>query len=224
LQQQGFTYTYDKRLYDRLREGKAGPVRAHLSAPLTFQNHCASFLENHDEKRSATVFAPEIHRPAALLTYLTPGLRFLHEGQFEGRRAHASLHLARRRTEPVDSAIRNFYEKLLDCLKRPQVREGRWELCSCRAAWQGNGTVDQFIAFTWQHDKEPRLLAAANFGPSRGQCYVLLPFTELRGKQVLLHDLLSAAQYEREGDELLSRGLYLDVAAWAYHFFEIIAK
>jgi len=46
----------------------------------------------------------------------------------------------------------------------------------------------------------------------------------LRGKQVLLRDLLSAAQYERDGDELLSRGLYLDVAAWAYHFFEIIAK
>ncbi len=32
LQQQGFTYTYDKRLYDRLRGGKAGPVRADLGA------------------------------------------------------------------------------------------------------------------------------------------------------------------------------------------------
>jgi hypothetical protein len=224
LQQQGFTYTYDKRLYDRLREGTAGQVRAHLSAPLTFQNHCARFLENHDEKRVATVFAPEIHRPAALLTYLTPGLRFMHEGQFEGRRAHASVHLARRRTEPVDSTTHNFYEKLLDCLKRPQVREGRWELCSCRAAWQGNPTVEQFIAFAWEHKNETRLLATVNFGPSRGQCYVLLPFAELRGKQVLLRDLLSAAQYEREGDELLSRGLYLDMAAWASHLFEIIAK
>ena len=32
LQQQGFDYTYDKRLYDRLREGHAGPVRGHLHA------------------------------------------------------------------------------------------------------------------------------------------------------------------------------------------------
>jgi hypothetical protein len=224
LQQQGFSYTYDKRLYDRLRDGKAGPVRAHLSAPLAFQNHCARFLENHDEKRAATVFAPEIHRPAALLTYLTPGLRFFHEGQFEGREAHASVHLARRRKEPVDLALQTFYDKLLDCLKGPQVREGRWELCSCRAAWEGNAAVDQFVAFAWEHEKEPRLLAAVNFGAVRGQCYVLLPFAELRGKQVMLRDLLSAAQYEREGDELLSRGLYLDVAPWAYHLFEVIVK
>ena len=30
LQQQGFDYTYDKRLYDRLRDGHARPVREHL--------------------------------------------------------------------------------------------------------------------------------------------------------------------------------------------------
>ena len=30
LQQQGFDYTYDKRLYDRLRERHARPVREHL--------------------------------------------------------------------------------------------------------------------------------------------------------------------------------------------------
>ncbi len=157
---------------------------------MNFQNHCARFLENHDEKRAAAVFAPEIHRPAALLTYLTPGLRFLHEGQFEGRHAHASVHLARRVAEPVDAVLRSFYEKLLDCLKRPQVRNGRWELCSCRPAWQGNPTVDQFIAFTWKHEQEPQLLGTVNFGATRGQCYVAMPFAELRGKQVLLRDLL----------------------------------
>ena len=34
LQQQGFDYTYDKRLYDRLRDGHAVPVRQHLMAEL----------------------------------------------------------------------------------------------------------------------------------------------------------------------------------------------
>ena len=37
LQQQGFDYTYDKRLYDRLAEGHARPVREHLAAGLDFQ-------------------------------------------------------------------------------------------------------------------------------------------------------------------------------------------
>jgi glycosidase len=222
LQQQGFTYTYDKRLYDRLREQKATPVRGHLSAPLAFQNHCARFLENHDEKRAAAAFPWEVHQPAALLTYLTPGLRFFYEGQMQGRRAHASQHLARRRVEPVDAAVQTFYERLLALLRRRQVRQGRWTLLNCCPAWHGNATVDQFIAFDWASDSAPRLLGTINFGPSRGQCYVELPFPELHGKRVLLRDLLSAAQYDRSGDELASRGLYLDMAGWAYHLFEIV--
>jgi hypothetical protein len=222
LQQQGFTYTYDKRLYDRLRDQRAGPVRAHLSAPLSFQNHCARFLENHDEKRAAAAFPWEVHQPAALLTYLTPGLRFFYEGQFQGRHAHASMHLARRREEPVDAAVQRFYDRLLDCLGRSQVRQGRWTLHTCRPAWQGNPTVDQFMAFSWESSSDPRLLATINYGSSRGQCYVELPFPELNGKQVVLRDLLSTAQYERSGDELASRGLYLDMAAWGYHLFEIV--
>ncbi|MGH7222668.1 MAG: alpha-amylase family glycosyl hydrolase [Gemmataceae bacterium] len=224
LQQHGFAYTYDKRLYDRLRERKAVPVRGHLSAPLSFQNHCSRFLENHDEKRAASVFPWEVHQPAALLTYLTPGLRFFHEGQLEGRRAHASIHLARRRAEPVDADVQAFYERLLDCLRRKQVRQGRWSLQACRPAWEGNSTVDQFVAFSWESAPEPRLLAAINFGPTRGQCYVGLTYPELRGKRVLLRDLLSTAQYQRSGDELSSRGLYLDLAAWGYHLFEIDAE
>jgi hypothetical protein len=222
LQQQGFAYTYDKRLYDHLRERKAGPLRAHLSAPLAFQNHCARFLENHDEKRAAAAFAWEVHKPAALLTYFTPGLRFFHEGQCAGRRAHACIHLARRRAEPVDAEVGAFYQRLLECLRREQVRNGRWSLYACRPAWDGNATVEQFLAFGWEGGVEARLLAAINFAPARGQCYVELPLSELRGKRILLRDLLSAAQYERGGDELATRGLYLDLAPWSYHLFEVI--
>jgi hypothetical protein len=32
---------------------------------------------------------------------------------------------------------------------------------------------------------------------------------------------MGSARYEREGDELASRGLYLDLAAWGYHVFEV---
>ena len=39
--QKGFDYAYDKRLYDRLRAGAAGPVREHLSAGLDYQDHLA---------------------------------------------------------------------------------------------------------------------------------------------------------------------------------------
>jgi len=42
LQQQGFDYTYDKRLYDRLLVGHARPVREHFQAGLDYQNKMGS--------------------------------------------------------------------------------------------------------------------------------------------------------------------------------------
>src|SRR5208282_6575759 len=47
LQQQGFAYCYDKRLYDRLRDGHATPIRGHLLAGLDYQDKLSRFLENH---------------------------------------------------------------------------------------------------------------------------------------------------------------------------------
>ena len=47
LQQQGFDYTYDKRLYDRLRNGDPRPVRDHFHADLGYQTRLVRFLENH---------------------------------------------------------------------------------------------------------------------------------------------------------------------------------
>ena len=104
LQQQGFDYAYDKRLYDRLREGHARPVREHFHAGLDYQNKLARFLENHDEPRAAATFAPEVHEAAAVITFLSPGLRFFHQGQFEGRKKRISPHLVRGPEEPVDRA------------------------------------------------------------------------------------------------------------------------
>ena len=85
LQQQGFDYAYDKRLYDRLELGEARPVREHFLAGLDYQDRLARFLENHDEPRAAAMFPFEVHRAAAVLTFLTPGLRFFHQGQREGK-------------------------------------------------------------------------------------------------------------------------------------------
>jgi hypothetical protein len=34
---------------------------------------------------------------------------------------------------------------------------------------------------------------------------------------------MSPARYERDGSELVSKGLYLDLPAWGYHVFEVVA-
>ncbi len=221
LQQQGFDYTYDKRLYDRLRDGRARPVREHFWAGLDYQNKSARFLENHDEPCAAATFSPEVHQAAAIVTFLSPGLRFFHQGQFQGRQKHISPHLCRCPYEPVDRRLEQFYDRLLGVLRRPAVRNGKWQLLECKPAWEGNWTWDCFLAFSWQGAEAERLLVTVNYAPNQSQCYVRLPFADLGDGQWRLQDLIGNATYNREGSDLQSRGLFLDVPPWQYSVFSI---
>jgi hypothetical protein len=220
MQQQGFDYAYDKRLYDRLREGHARPVREHLLAGLDYQDKLARFMENHDEPRAAATFPSDMHQAAALVTYLSPGLRFFHQGQFEGRRKRISPHLVRGPVEPVDDAVQRFYDRLLSVLRSPHVRDGQWRQLECVPAWDGNWTWDGFLAFAWQRDDEC-LIVVVNYAGNQGQCYVRLPFAQLSGRAVGLEDLMGGARYQRAGNDLASAGLYVDLPAWGYHVFGV---
>ena len=144
LQQQGFDYAYDKRLYDRLREGAARPVREHFQAGLDYQDKLARFLENHDEPRAAATFAPDAHRAAARHHVPSPGLRFFHQGQLEGRTKRISPHLVPRARRARRPELRQFYDRLLAVLRRPVVRDGRWQLLECVPAWDGNRELGRF--------------------------------------------------------------------------------
>jgi hypothetical protein len=223
LQQQGFDYTYDKRLYDRLVHGAARPVREHLLAGLDFQDRLARFLENHDEPRAAATFAPEVHRAAAVVTFLTPGLRFLHHGQREGRRVRIPTHLGRGPIEVPEAWIGEFYDALLACVRDPAVRNGQWQLLGVRPAWEGNGTHDAFVIWSWTAPEDLRRLVVVNYAGHQSQCYVTLPWGDLAGRTWRLQDRLGEAAYDRDGSDLSSRGLYLDVPAWGYHAFEMVA-
>jgi hypothetical protein len=223
IQQEGFDYAYDKRLYDRLREGNGRPVREHLCAELTYQNKLARFMENHDEPRAAATFEPKMHRAAAVMTYLSPGLRFFHQGQLEGRRARISPHLVRGPREPVNEELQAFYQSLLGVLREPAAREGHWRLRDCVPAWEGNGSSDAFIAMTWKKADAGQLLVCVNYSARQSQCYVRLPVSEWEGRPVVFKDLMSAAVYERAGDDVRSRGLYLDLPPWGFHVFSCTA-
>ena len=224
MQQQGFNYAYDKRLYDRLREEHARPVREHFHAGLDYQNKLARFLENHDEPRAAATFAPEIHEAAAVITFLSPGLRFFHQGQFEARKKRISPHLVRGPEEPVDERVKKFYDRLLTVLRHDVVRNGDWQLLECVPAWDGNWTWDCFLVFAWQGSDGARLLVTVNYAPNQSQCYVRLPFADLGNGQWRLQDLLGDARYDRDGNDLESRGLYLDEPAWQAQVFSMTMK
>lgn len=221
LQQQGFDFTYDKRLYDRLRDGHVQSIRGHFQAGLDYQDKLARFLENHDEPRAADTFGPNKNRAAAVITFLSPGLRFFHQGQFEGRMKRISPHLIRAPHEPLNTDLQDFYFDLLGVIKQPLFREGLWRLLECVPAWDGNGSWDSYLAFLWEEKDGRRALVTVNYAPHSSQCYVRLPLSEISNQHIEFNDLMSTAIFYRDGNDLISRGIYLDMPPWGYHVFEV---
>jgi hypothetical protein len=221
LQEQGFDFTYDKHLYDRLHAQEARPVREHLFANLDFQSKSARFMENHDEPRAAKTFPLQVHQAAALITYLTPGMRFFHQGQFAGNKARIPMQLCRAPAEPDDPKILDYYLRLLDILKLPILRTGEWRLLECHPAWQSNWTWDSYLAFSWEDENNEHILVMVNYAPHQSQCYVRLPWQGLSGKQVCFRDIFGDAVYLRSWDDISKVGLYLDLPAWDFHVFEV---
>ncbi|MBV1798895.1 alpha-amylase family glycosyl hydrolase [Siccirubricoccus sp. G192] len=221
--QQGFDYAYDKSLYDRLAARNGRAVREHLLAGLDYQRHLVRFLENHDEPRAAGTFPWDVHQAAAAVAFLSPGLRFFHQGQFEGRREHVSIHLNRAPVELPDSAVGEFYRRLLEVLRTPVLRNGDWRLLAPIEAWPGNWTWAGFVPALWEGNNGECLMVVVNFQPNQAQCYIRLPVGELAGRPLDLIDLLGPARYRREGDDLMGRGLYLDLPPWGFHLFRIEA-
>ena len=221
LQQQGFDFCYDKRLYDRLEHSSAESVRLHLSADLAYQAKLVRFIENHDEPRAAATFSPSKLRAAAVTVATLPGARLFHEGQFEGRKIKLPVFLGRRPAELEDKSLQIFYHWLLDAINSPVFRNGRWDLCT-RTGWPDNSSYRNLVAWAWVKDKD-RCLIIVNLSDSGAQAQVQVPWDELRGKTWRLADVFSGQTYERNGDDMRDPGLYVDLKPWNCHFFRLHA-
>jgi len=219
LQQQGFDYCYDKKLYDRLEHGDAESMRLHLCADLAYQNKLVRFIENHDEPRAAATFSSQKERAVAVTVATVPGAKLFHEGQFEGKRVRLPVFLARQPTELPDADLQAFYKRLLAAISTPVFREGRWLLCT-RTGWPDNQSYQNLVAWSWVSNDD-RCLIVVNLSDSSAQAQVLLPWEEVRGKMWCLVDALSGVTYDRNGDEMRDPGLYIDLEPWGYHFFRL---
>jgi hypothetical protein len=219
LQQKGFDFCYDKRLYDRLEHENAESVRLHLCADSAYQDKLLRFIENHDEPRAAASFSPAKERAAAVATSTLSGARMFPEGQFEGRRVRLPVFLGRRPEELPDPELKRFYQKLLAAIDSPVFRDGHWELCE-RTGWPDNATYRNIVGWRWRKDEE-RYLIVLNLSDRPSQAIVHIGWDELAGHNWNLTDKLSGAIYERSGNEMRSSGLYVDLAPWNYHFLQL---
>ena len=218
LQQQGFDYCYDKRLYDRLIYDSAENIRLHLMADRIYQSKLVRFIENHDEPRAASTFSPDKSRAAAVTIATVPGAKLFHQGQFEGRRIKLPVQLGRQPEEPVDEDLHAFYRGLVKVIRAPAFKEGEWNLCE-RSGWPDNASYVNLVAWCWRKGEE-KYLVVINLSHTRCQGLIHVPWSDLKGRTSLLVGVMNGERFERDGDELLDQGLYVDLDAWKFHFLQ----
>jgi glycosidase len=218
LQQQGFDYCYDKRLYDRLIHESAETIRLHLSGDAEYQHRLVRFIENHDEPRAAATFEPEKARAAAVVIASLPGARLFFDGQLEGRHVKLPVQLGRQPDESPDAELCSFYRTLLGSVRDAQLREGTWKLCEI-SGWPDNESFRNLVAWSWAGNGKHHLVVV-NLAERQSQARVRVPGVTTAGRSWRLVDLLSGDVFERDGDEMTEPGLYVDLRPWGYHFLE----
>ena len=217
LQQQGFDYCYDKRLYDRLLHGSPEEVRLHLCADDTYQAGLVRFVENHDEPRAASVMSPAQQKVVTVATLTQAGARLVHDGEVEGRTVRLPVFLGRSPAEPTDEDLAAFHRSLFAVLTDPTFRHGRWRLCE-RRGWPGNDTFEELVAWSWEG--ESRWLVVVNLGAEVAIGEVRVPWDDLRGQRCRLVDDTNDVTYSRDGTALRD-GLYVELGPYAWHLFEV---
>jgi len=217
LQQLGFDFCYDKRLYDRLLHEGPAEVRGHLHADLGYQRRLVRFLENHDEPRAAAELGPSQERAAAVAVATLPGALLWHEGQFEGWRVRLPVFLGRRPVEAVDGDLAAFHRRLI-AATAPR-RRGHWGLCDA-VGWPEDRSCEQLLTWSWD-DAGTRTLVVVNDADAPAAARIRLPWPDLAGAAWRLRDLLSVDEFERDGDEIADEGLFVQLPPWGFHVLDV---
>ncbi|MBI4775897.1 MAG: hypothetical protein HY788_17275 [Deltaproteobacteria bacterium] len=216
----GFDYAYDKAGYDHLRRSDMMAFKQDLSNEGVRCARMVRFLENHDEERMATAFPLEGRRSAAVIHATSPGMKLFHHGQLEGLRKKAPVQLGRQPDEPVDGPFRTFYQGLLKLTGESVFRQGEWRALPVSAAFEGDEGYRPIVAFAYSW-KSARAVIAVNQGSVDASGYLLFPEGYWRDRsEIRLLDRLSEpeALYVRERGELETRGLYVKLGPYGFHF------
>jgi hypothetical protein len=216
LQRLGFDYCYDKILYDRLLRDSPESIRLHWLADDSYQSKLVRFLENHDEPRIRSILSNPQHFAAAVLCYLSQGMKFFHEGQLDGRRLKISPHVVRRHPEPVDEQVHDFYLRLLKLLQDDTLNRGRWLPLEAKPAWDGDTSFESIIAFRWKDPEFRHLLVVVNYSPRAAQGRIRLSIDRNCVSHVHFADPLSGGTCETHRGELFNPGMLVRLAPWQF--------
>lgn len=231
LQQLGFDYTYDKTLYDRLKQNDFHSLKLHLQAEENFQNKSLRFIENHDEERAYHTFGNASLSYFSLLCFLSGGILY-YEGQSEGRKIKLPVQLGRVPTETTPKEIKEFYDRALEQITKREIQKEIFELKFFGYEFIESPVITKGIYYF----KKAKLLSGKvkvlniEFLILNFSDYIIsgwLRFDELINKfiqgvmpdKIQLKDIVSNAIYEKEKSEILEKGIYVKLSPKQAHWF-----
>jgi len=219
LQKLGFDFTYDKKLTDRLRDSQPTEIAEHLKAEIEYQNKSLRFIENHDEERAIKSFGVDKSKAAAVIMSSILGLRFFHDGQFEGKKIKLPVQLGREPSEKNDVDLMEFYNNLLKITKEDVFKYGNWELIETTPAWENDNIMSfkSFLAFKIELNDERRLIVV-NYDARKNSCRIKLDLN-IEPNEIILVDLWDSKEYIRTKEEIENNGLFVELEGYKTHIF-----
>jgi len=214
----GFSYSYDKTLYDALRDHNITQIRERLSTLPERQSDFARFMENHDEPRRPQIFPNDRLVADGTLLGTLPGMRFYHQGELEGRRIHLPITLRIAADEPPDPISTNFFRKILQITRQNVFHEGKWNLLD--VAPEGDAPPDALLVYEWRSPKAWKIIAV-NLAAYTSQGRVHLADRVSPAQNYTFNDELNNVRYDRSGQELHNLGLFVRRDAFQAHLFDI---
>ena len=127
------------------------------------------------------------------------------------------MFLGRRPAEPVDEELHRFHLDLIGATA--SLRRGAWALCD-GSGWPADSSYTQLLAWSWIDD-EQRSLVVINFADAPAAARIHPPWDDLAERTWRLDDLLSGEVFVRDGTEIATSGLYVQLAPWAFHVFAV---
>ncbi|MFX1379716.1 MAG: alpha-amylase family glycosyl hydrolase [Promethearchaeota archaeon] len=220
LQQQGFDFCYDKRLYERLIFENINAIKDHLKAEWVFQSKLLRFIENHDESRAIEKFGEEKSLAAGLIALTLPGARLIHEGQLYGYKIKLPVQLRRQPIEEINIQVLKFYQNLLTAIPSQEFKNPNWSLCEVIPIVDEDDSSLNIISYLWWIGSSYRLIVV-NFSPNYTKAHVKIRPFHFDTFKWRFTDLLDNRVYTYNGEDIYKYGLYIELDAWKGHIFKI---
>ena len=159
---------------------------------------------------------------AAALAGTIPGMRFLFDGQQDGRRVRCPVQLARWPDEPVDARVRAMYDAVLRFASERVLHDGTWGALDTATA--GDETFHDILAYHWQ-TSAALAIVVVNFSACTAQANISarVPVCRPDGEAFIFDDALTGERYRWTREALDRTGLYVRLGAGGAHLFSVHA-